>query len=296
MARLGEEHGMTLVEVLMASVLMLVVIGATLTTFNNFERNVKTNEQQNEAQEQARRAMDLMARDLRNLASPTPNLPLAVDRHEGGDVIFQSEGKEKPAGSLNAQNTTRVRYCINTDEDRLYRQIQEWTSALPAGMPTDTACPGTGWTKTIPVADEIVNETRPVFSYNAADRAAITEVSARVFVDVDTERSPSEVSLQSSVFLRNQNRAPTASFSWASMPGGNVFLNASESTDPEEKALTFEWFDMDDGETKIGEGIVLTYKPVTPGWRDIKLVVTDASLEATATENVCANGTGVVCP
>ena len=283
MAQLREEQGMTLVEVLMASVLMLIVLGATLTTFNNFERNVKTNEQQNEAQEQARRGMDLMTRDLRNLASPTPYLPLAVDRHEALDVIFQSEGKDKPAGSLNAQNTTRVRYCLNAVEDRLYRQTQTWTSALPPDMPSAGDCPAAGWTKTIPIADEIVNEGRALFSYNAADRSAITEVSARVFVDVDPERSPAEVSLQSSVFLRNQNRAPTASFSWASMPGGNVFLNASESTDPEESK-------------KVGEGIVLTYKPPAAGWRDIKLIVRDASLEAVATENVCANGTGVVCP
>lgn len=296
MARLGEEQGMTLIELLMASVLMLVVLGATLTTFNNFERNVKTNEQQNEAQEQARRGMDLMARDLRNLASPTPNLPQAVDRHEGSDVIFQSEGKDKPAGSLNAQNTVRVRYCMDDAGDTLYRQIQTWTSAFPPDMPSATACPGPGWTTTIPVAENVVNDERPLFSYNSADPTGITEVSARVFVDVDPERSPTEVSLQSSVFLRNQNRAPTASFSWASMPGGNVFLNASESSDPEEKALTFEWFDMADAQKKIGEGIVLTYTPPAAGWRDIKLVVTDASLEATATENVCANGTGVVCP
>jgi type II secretory pathway component PulJ len=295
MTRLREEQGMTLVEVLMASVLMLIVLGATLTTFNNFERNVKTNEQQNEAQEQARRGMDLMSRDLRNLASPTPYLPLAVDRHEGLDVIFQSEGKEKPPGSLNAQNTTRVRYCLDAVEDRLYRQTQTWMSALPPGVPSATGCPGPGWTKTIPVADEIVNEARPLFSYNAADRSAITEVSARLFVDVDPERSPAEVTLQSSVFLRNQNRAPTASFSWAAMPGGNVFLNASESTDPEEKALGFEWWDMQESK-KVGEGIVLTYTPPAAGWRDIKLIVKDASLEAVSTENVCANGTGVVCP
>jgi type II secretory pathway pseudopilin PulG len=295
MARLREEQGMTLVELLMASVLMLIVLGATLTTFNNFERNVKTNEQQNEAQEQARRGMDLMSRDLRNLASPTPYLPLAVDRHEGLDVIFQSEGKEKPPGSLNAQNTTRVRYCLDAVADRLYRQTQTWMSALPPGVPSARDCPGPGWTKTIPVADEIVNEARPLFSYNAADRSAITEVSARLFVDVDPERSPAEVTLQSSVFLRNQNRAPTASFSWAAMPGGNVFLNASESTDPEEKALGFEWWDMQESK-KVGEGIVLTYTPPAAGWRDIKLIVKDASLEAVSTENVCANGTGVVCP
>ena len=104
---LREEEGMTLVEVLMASVLMLIVLGATLTTFNNFERNVKTNDQQNEAQEQARRAMDLMARDLRNIASPTPNLPLAVDRTRHLDVIFQSQGKEKPPAA-STRRTPRV--------------------------------------------------------------------------------------------------------------------------------------------------------------------------------------------
>ena len=296
MTRLGAEEGMTLVEVLMASVLMLIVLGATLTTFNNFERNVKTNEQQNEAQEQARRGMDLMARDLRNLASPTPNLPQAVDRNEGSDLIFQSEGKEKPAGSLNVQNTTRVRYCVDTVGDTLYRQIQTWTSAAPPAMPSATDCPGAGWTKTIPVAEEIVNEARAVFSYNAADPTAITEVSARVFVDVDREEEPQR-GLPSVVGLPAQ---PEPRADGVLLVGSDAcrerLLERLRSTDPEEKALTFEWFDMADAQKKIGEGIVLTYKPPAAGWRDIKLVVTDASLQATATENVCANGTGVVCP
>ena len=296
MTGLRGEEGMTLVELLLGAVLMLIVLGATLTTFNIFERNTKTNEQQNEAQEETRRALDLMARDLRNLASPTPNLPFAVDVAASQDVIFQSEGKDKPATSLNAQNTTRVRYCLDTTSDSLYRQIQAWNTAAAPGIPSTASCPGTGWSKTLLVGNHVVNEGRPIFTYNAATLPEITEVSSQLFVDVNPGDSPVETTLQSSVFLRNQNRAPSAAFSWASMPGGNVFLNASESTDPEEKALSFEWWD-EARNLKVGEGIVFTYKPPAAGWRDMKLVVKDATLETTSpTQNVCADGPGVTCP
>jgi hypothetical protein len=106
------------------------------------------------------------------------------------------------------------------------------------------------------------------------------------------------VDLQTSVFLRNQNRAPTAAFSAVSMPGGAIFLNASESTDPEEKALTFEWWDASlSPETKVGEGIVFTYPAPSAGDRQMYLVVRDATLETKSdTKTVCATGPGVTCP
>ena len=114
---------------------MLIVLGATLTTFNNFERNVKTNDQQNEAQEQARRGMDLMSRDLRNLASPTPNLPLAVDRYEALDVIFQSEGKEKPAGQPQRAEHHAGALLPRRRRGRLYRQTRRGRARCRRGCP-----------------------------------------------------------------------------------------------------------------------------------------------------------------
>ena len=69
------EDGMSLVEVLLVMTLMLIVLGATLTTFNSFERKARDNQNLNEAQDSARRGLDLMARDLRNLASPTASIP-----------------------------------------------------------------------------------------------------------------------------------------------------------------------------------------------------------------------------
>jgi type II secretory pathway pseudopilin PulG len=296
-ATLRREDGMTLIELLLVTVLMLIILGSTLTAFNTFERNARNNQNLNEAQQQARHALDLMARDLRNLASPAKLMPLAVDIAEPQNLIFQSEGKTKPAGSLNEQNTTRVRFCLNTTSKIAFRQIQTWTSAAPPAIPAGACGATAGWNSTLAVAHDVSNGTRPIFTYNAVALDEITEVSSQLFVDTTPNRLPAEVDLQSSVFLRNQNRAPTAIFSAVSMPGGGIFLNASESTDPEEKALKFEWFDTGSTPTKVGEGIVFTYVPPSPGFRDIYLVVTDATLPTTSdTKHVCSNGPGVTCP
>jgi type II secretory pathway pseudopilin PulG len=295
---LGREDGMTLVELLLVTVLMLIILGSTLTAFNTFERNARNNQNLNEAQDQARRGLDLMARDLRNLASPTPSVPLAVDLAQPQDLIFQSEGKTKPPGSLNAQNTTRVRFCLNTTSKVIFRQIQTWTTALPPGVPAGACGVAAGWNSTLAVATNVVNVGRPLFAYNAVAFDEITEVSAQLFVDTTPNRLPAEVDLQTSVFLRNQNRAPTAIFSAVSMPNGAVFLNASESVDPEEKALTFEWWDASlTPVKKVGEGIVFTYVPPSAGNRQMYLVVKDATLDTKSdTKTVCATGSGVVCP
>ena len=295
---LRREDGMTLVELLLVCVLMLIILGSTLTAFNTFERNARNNQDLNEAQDGARRAMGLMARDLRNLASPTREVPMAVDLALPQDLIFQSEGKTKDLDSLNVQNTTRVRFCLNAASKDVFRQIQTWKTAAPPAVPTGACGVTTGWNSTLLVAADVVNGTRPVFTYNAVAYDEITEVSSQLFVDTTPNRLPAEVDLQTSVFLRNQNRAPTAVFSAVSMPGGGVFLNASESTDPEEKALTFEWWDADAvPETKVGEGIVFTYVPPTAGYRQMYLIVKDAALDTQSdTKQVCANGPGVICP
>ena len=148
------------------------------------------------------------------------------------------------------------------------------------------------------VATDVTNAARPIFTYNATAFDRITEVSSQLFVDTTPTRLPSEVDLQSTVFLRNQNRAPTAVFSATSMPSGGVFLNASESEDPEEKSLTFEWWDASlTPVKKVGEGIVFTYSPPAAGMRQMYLVVKDATLDTKSdTKTVCSTGPGVTCP
>jgi type II secretory pathway pseudopilin PulG len=292
----GPEEGFTLVEVLIAAVLMIIVLGATLTALTSFQRNTATNQRQNDGQEQARSTLDLMSRDLRNLASPVLERPEAIDRNLAQDLIFQSEGKDVVSGSFNSRNTERVRFCLAPD-GRLYRNIQTWTTAVIPDAPSSLECPGTGWTRTSVVAENVVNGTRPVFGYNATGLQDITEVSATLYVDVNPGRPPAEQVLQSSVYLRNQNRKPTALFS-VEVVNNSILLNASESTDPEEKAMIYEWRidEVDPEVAPDATGILLT-QPVTPGNHTIRLDVSDGPLSDDETHTICvpAPAQGVNC-
>ena len=286
----SSDEGFTLVEVLIAAVLMIIVLGATLTALTSFQKNTATNQRQNDGQDQARSTLDLIARDLRNLASPVLERPEAIDRNLPLDLIVQSEGRGT-GGSLNARNTMRVRFCLAPD-GKLYRSIQTWTTAAIPNAPATTDCPGTGWTTNTVVAENVVNDTRPIFTYNAVGLQDITEVSTTLFVDVNPGTSPAETGLESSVYLRNQNRAPTALFSVEAV-NTSILLNASESTDPEEKAMIYSW-KIDN--VAAGSGILLT-KPVTAGNHTVRLDVSDGVLTDDETHTICvpAPAQGVNC-
>ena len=292
-ARLSQrssEEGFTLVEVLIAAVLMIIVLGATLTALTSFQKNTATNQRQNDAQDQARSTLDLIARDLRNLASPVLERPEAIDRNLPLDLIVQSEGRGS-GGSLNARNTMRVRFCLAPDR-KLYRMTQTWTTAAIPNAPAASVCPGPGWTTSTVVAENVVNGTRPIFTYNAVGLQDITEVSATLFVDVNPGTTPAETQLETSVYLRNQNRAPTALFS-VEVVNSSILLNASESTDPEEKAMIYSW-KIDN--VAAGSGILLT-KPVTAGNHTVRLDVSDGVLLDDETHTICvpAPAQGVNC-
>jgi type II secretory pathway pseudopilin PulG len=305
MHSLRRQDGFTLVEVLVVSVLMIVVLGATLTALSSFQRNISVNQKQNDAQDTARAGMDLMARDIRNLASPTRDEPLALDQNLAKDIVFQAEGMSKPPNSDNPSNTTRVRYCLG-DDRKVYRQVQTWKTEFFAGMPSTAACPGpvgpegtAAWTTglTRVVAENVSNGGRPVFSYNAVDPRDVTEVSMLLYVDATPTAPPAETTLQSAVYLRNQNRKPSAVFSVAIANGGtSIIMNASESTDPEEKPLTFQWYL--DGAALTGATKVVHTATVSPGTHSVYVRVFDGPLYDDADpQSICvpSPAQGVLC-
>lgn len=158
---------------------MLVVLGATLTTLNSFASNVETNVRQTDSQDEARRAVDRLARDLRNLASPTDEQPLAIRRAEPQDLIVQSVGDVRPVGSLNQRNTQYVRYCYDATARRVVRQRLTWTTKQAPAVPSGTRCSvagGGGWETTDAAAQDVVNDARPLFTYNESDPFRITEI------------------------------------------------------------------------------------------------------------------------
>jgi type II secretory pathway pseudopilin PulG len=295
--RLRGERGFTVVEVLVAATMMVGVSGAALTALSEFGTTTRLNTIQTDAQQEARRALGELSRELRNLASPTNELPQAIEKAAAGDLVFLSVGDAKPAGSSNAFNTKRVRYCLDTAGAVLWRQQQTWTTSSAPALPATTQCPAppaTGWSEATQAAQNVRNGARPVFTYNSANLSEITEIRAKLYVDADPNARPLETEIETGVFLRNQNRGPASSFT-AAVSGPQVLLNGSASTDPEGKALSFEWLD---GEAVVGQGIVLTYTPSAPGAHTLKLKVRDpAGLESTsAPQTVCIVSESTPCP
>lgn len=281
----GERGEVSLTSVLVACTLLVVVLGATLGMFEGFIAKAGDQTRRTDSQDAARSAVDRIARDLRNLASPTPDQPQAVDLALGRDLIFKTVDSAGPYG-LNATNTKRVRYCLD-GAGSLREQTQTWTTATIPAVPSVSGCPAVGWDPGSAIAaTDIVNPmSHDVFTYDSTVLTDISAIHVELLVDTDIARLPPATSLSTGVFLRNQNRRPRALFSSAKTSGG-VVLNGSESVDPEGDPLEYRWFN---GATQVGTGITFTYTPLASGEHWIRLEVSDpAGLTESITQKVTA--------
>jgi type II secretory pathway component PulJ len=265
--RIRDERGFTFIEVTIAMGLSLLVIAATLGVFSTMERRTRDNQRLNEEQLSARVATDSLARRLRNLASPTDNdpavagymTPQPLERAEAQDLIFRTVNSDGAATASNQQNLERYRYCLNTTTKILYVERQTWTGIAPATPPSTSCGPGDGWpddSRRV-AAQNIVNGARPLFKYQVSptpgtysEQTSVSQanfpsgiaIRTQLWIDPDTLHPPGETTLTTRVFLRNQNRPPTAVFN-ATGSGTNIILNASSSDDPEGLALSYQWLD-----------------------------------------------------
>jgi type II secretory pathway pseudopilin PulG len=260
------EDGFTLVELLIAASMMIVVMGAAFGALQSFEQTSSRNTKQNDAQDQARNAVDLIVKRLRNDASPTPGSPQAIDRATPTDLIFQTvDPADPPAGSQNSHNIMRVRYCLDAStpaNERLYIQEQRWQTPVAPDPPAATTCPETSgaWQSRRVMAEHLTNAftgtPRPVWTfdcpagYSAAVCSAGTDqqmlaqvkrIGVTLFVDTDPNTPPAESRLTSAVFFRNQNAAPTATMAQLTVAAGHVYANGGASSDPDADRLYYRW-------------------------------------------------------
>jgi prepilin-type N-terminal cleavage/methylation domain-containing protein len=283
MTRLREEAGFSLPELLIAAVLMVVVLSATLSVLEASTRTTRRTEQLNEQQERARAAVDFVARDVRGVAGPDSSTA-AIERMSGYELVFRSVD---PLGRpQNAKRVHRVRYCLDQgtpSRATLWRQLQAWSTSSAPALSTTTACPDSAYGSQQAVAESVVNRhnglDRPVFSYDSTSPANVLYVGTRLFVDLNVNERPPEVALASSVFLRNQtlgtrNRAPSASFTATAQGGLHVLLNAGGSSDPDGQTLQYEWF-VDGARIEDASGPMLDYTAPAAGPRSFSLRVTD---------------------
>ena len=225
-----------------------LLLGATLLVFNSFERNAAAHRHLRGCAGAHAVNVDQLSKELRNLASPTPELPQAIDSAAPYDLVFQTVGPSDFVNGQNTANIRRVRWCLNSPasgDATLYSQTQTWTSATTPTAPSTGSCPSnaSGWASQRVVAQGITNRTlgRPLFVYNAAIKTSITAITIQLFSRARTESEPKNGLLRSQVFLRNQNQAPLASFTATSIGNGHVLLNGSASADPDGDDLQYAW-------------------------------------------------------
>lgn len=281
----GQRGEMSLVGLMVAAVLSGTVAVCTLSLFATFERTAQASASRNASQDDLRTASDLLARVLRNLASPTADQPQAIDRAGSQDLVVQSVDPSGPNAGTNTTNVRRQRFCLDTSS-QLWQQTQTWTTATPPTMPSTTACPGTGWPAGRVLTDGVTNTTTntAVFTYDSTTLTDITRVGIELRSTPSATNLP--IALRTGVFLRNQNQRPVASFT-ATPSAKGIVLNGSASFDPEGQPLDFAWYD---GSTLIGSGITLTWLVSVGSVHQLKLVASDpAGLQSvTAVQTVTA--------
>lgn len=281
----SERGEIGLAQLLVATAIFLGVMASALVVFTSSQRLNSAANARSDSQDAARTGLDRLSRELRNLASPTPEQPQAVDKATAYDMVFQTVDAVGPNTGLNATNVERVRYCLagSTSAGVLYRQDQRWTTQVAPAVPSTTVCPSTDsqWVATRRVASAITNRRdgldRPLFEYDSAIATDVSTVHAQLLIDVDPLREPGETTLSTGVYLRNQNRRPTAAFTADTSVPGTIVLNGSTASDPEGEPLTYVWYD---GTSKVGDGIRYDYVVPRNTSHQMQLKVYDpASLE-----------------
>lgn len=276
---LADERGFSLFELLTAMTIMLIVVSATLVTLEQFTRGSQENQRRNESQDRARTAVDLMARDLRNLAG-TETEPKLIEKAEPYELVFQAVDPSGPGeDDGNRANVQRVRYCVNTTEPtRVERQLQSWSEETPPPVPSTAECPDGAWGGSRAIALDVTNRAdgrdRPLWTYTRTGDGEITSIGIDLYVDTDPDLRPGETRLTSGVFLRNQNRRPVASLTATPVGNRHVLLNGSSSEDPDGGTLEYEWLDLT-ANRQIGTSAVLDYRAPSTGPRSFALRVED---------------------
>jgi hypothetical protein len=251
--------GFTAVELLVAMTLGVSLFVATLTVLDAFQRDNHFNVLRDETQDNARTAVDRLARELRNVSAPSVKEAGALEQAKRYSLTFQtinSTPASKGEIESNVTNAMRVRYCLNNtnpSDEVLWRETMRWKTELPPPLPTSTACPDLNvfdWEHTEELVTNITNriggQTRALFVYGPAGASLtsqITSVEPTIYTDLNPGGRPGERQINTTIYLRNQNRAPAASFTVTELGKHHVYLNASESVDPNGLALSYQWWD-----------------------------------------------------
>jgi hypothetical protein len=280
MSRLRNEDGFTLAELLVGAMLMILVMTASLAVLDQTRLLGTEANQRVEMQDHARQVTRTLAREIRNVA-PTPEAPSVIESSSAYELVFRTVDRPQTGSTPNVRNLRRVRYCLDAsdpDRARLLEQTQRWTTATPPSIPASTTCPSAAWGSSRVVGDHLTNQSngrnRALFTYGTTSTGQIMSVKVNLFLNNDPRTPNVEVASQTGIYLRNQNRVPTAVFTAAPAGVRHVLLNGSTSSDPEGEPLTYIWFVNG---AEVGRGLTFDYAAPAAGSYQLRLDVRDPS-------------------
>lgn len=247
MKRLREESGFALTELLVGMVLMALVLGTSLVVFQAFSSQSRRVDNQSQAQNNARRAIDRMVVQLRSATAGNVAGGQPIEKVTANDLVFLVPTKS-PSLTDNARGVVHTRYCLDSSTSTngvLWTQTSPYSTTSSSTPPSTTACPSSAWPNQERVAHHFVNQLQsPAVSLFTAQTDAsgnVTDIAVRAFVDANTSTDPRATDLQSSVTLRNLNHQPTASLSCQAVSNGHALCDASASADLDGENLTYSW-------------------------------------------------------
>jgi prepilin-type N-terminal cleavage/methylation domain-containing protein len=294
--RLRNQHGFTLIEMLVTMAITTIVFGATLSVLDVFQRDNVIDQQRNEVQDNARNAIDQIARQLRNVAAPNAGSAGALLTTKRYSMIFDTiDSTSGYAWGENKSHTIMVRYCLNNSNNEnevLWMQVRRWNTAGGPETPTPTECPDVGgfWESNRQLVQHVTNriggEVRPMFEYSAATAPQTASVEVKMYLNLNPKVThPGETVLWTGVGLRNANRPPIAAFTPTRISSKFVRLDASASYDPDGLALTYKW--SIDGTAISSTAQVTEVEEATVASHTYQLEVVDpGGLSETKTETV----------
>lgn len=197
--RLREDAGFTLVELLTTMAVLMIVLVATLRTFDAFSAGSDANSRLTQGEDAARRQVDAMTRSLRN-ATPVGGQLTAIVRPAAAgaanELIFGSYGTADTGAARFG------RYCVDTATRSL------WFEESPGAVYSDpgSACPASGpWARTQVLAGNVANTAaQPLFSVDVAGRAVGIDLR------IDGARTPGRrtIGLRTAAYLRSAGGRP----------------------------------------------------------------------------------------
>ena len=153
----GGDDGFTLVELLVAMTIVMILIGVSFTGVLTASSAVKTTSQQQGLNEEARQAINRMARDIRQAKSvvtavnpdgtgifdPSQLVALRVQADFDGDTCIGGTGGAPGVTCLsyNASNPEDVTYCYEPTSQQLYVIDNQAPGVTPITA-TSTSCAG----------------------------------------------------------------------------------------------------------------------------------------------------------